>query len=100
MDDAGGATGVCGSREGFTAVAVRVVADNQVAGQDVHLLPVVVDERRRRIDARIEPKKSGAAPVLALLTEIPREVFLVDAGGIPGGRPSRCSCRAAGIPGA
>src|SRR5882672_2463179 len=86
MDDAGGATGVCRSREGFTAVAVRVVADNQVAGQDVHLLPVVVDERRRRIDAGIEPQKSGAAPGLALLIEIAREDFLLDARGISGRR--------------
>src|SRR5262249_38786557 len=72
--------------EGFAALAVLVVADDEIARDQIDLFPMVVHERRRRVDAGVEAQQPGAAPHLALLVKVAGENFLLDPGGIAGGR--------------
>src|SRR6266545_3904107 len=49
--DAGRAARVGRRPEGFAALALRVVADRQVAGEQIDLFPMIVHERRGGVDA-------------------------------------------------
>ena len=89
MRDAGRPTGIGRRRKRVTAGPGGVVADDQLTGQQVHLLPMVMHERGGGVDARIEAQQPGAASHLAGLVEIAGEDLLLDAGGIARrGRPS------------
>src|ERR1051325_1382459 len=69
-----------GRGEGLlAAAALRVVADDEVAVHDVHLLPVVVHERLGRICARLDFQEARAAALLVGLVEIRGEDLLVEA---------------------
>src|SRR5271165_5879266 len=59
--------------ERLAALALRIVADDEVAGHQVDLLPVVVDEGRGRIDAGIEFEQARAAAHLLCLVEVARK---------------------------
>src|SRR6185312_12685272 len=62
----------------LAAVALGVVPDRQVARDEIHLLPVIVDEGRGRVDARLEAEEAGAAAVLRPLVERAGEDLLLD----------------------
>src|ERR671923_803785 len=47
--------------EGFAAFALRIVADDEIAGNQIDLLPMVVHERRGREDAGLDPQETGTA---------------------------------------
>src|SRR5215475_15609744 len=47
--------------EPFATLSLRVVADDEVARDQIDLLPMVVHERRGGVDARIEAQQPGAA---------------------------------------
>src|SRR5262245_27818958 len=68
--------------ETLTALALRIIADDQVAGEQINLLPMVVHERRRGVDAGREAQQPRAAAHLARLVEIAGENLLLDAGRI------------------
>jgi hypothetical protein len=80
-------------REGFAALAPRVVADNEIARDEIDFFPVVVHERHRGVDARIETQKAGAAAHLSRFVQITGEDFLADAGWITIRRRRRPPCR-------
>jgi hypothetical protein len=63
---------------------LRVVADDQVAVDDVDLLPVVVHERLGGERARLDLQQPRAAAALRLLVEVRSEDLLVEAGRIAG----------------
>ena len=60
VDGARRAAGVGRGGEAFAALALVVAADGEVTRDEVYLLPMVVDERRRREGAGLEPKEPGA----------------------------------------
>src|SRR5262249_45570209 len=70
--------------EARAALAVPVAADEQVSGDDVHLLPVLVDEGFGRMHARLEAQVSRAEPAPVLLVEVAGEHLLLDPCGIAG----------------
>src|SRR5262245_64174229 len=72
--------GIGWSRETLAAIALRIVADDEIAGEQVHLFPVIVDERRRGVFTRDEPQEARTTAALARLVEIAREDLLLDAG--------------------
>src|SRR2546423_533356 len=63
----------------LTAAALRVVADDEIAVHDVHLLPVVVHEGLGRKGARLDLQEPRAAAALSLLVEVRGEDLLVEA---------------------
>src|SRR5919201_1086555 len=71
--------------EGFAAFALRIVADDEIAGNQIDLLPMVVHERRGREDAGLDAQETGAASHFARFVEIACQNFLLD----PRGRAGR-----------
>src|SRR6185503_20944318 len=65
--------------EAFAALTLGVVADDQVAGDEIDLFPMVVDERRCRVHAGVEAQEPRAAAHLAGLVEIAGKRLLLDA---------------------
>src|SRR5215475_350716 len=61
--------------ERFAALSLRVVADDEVARDQIDLLPMVVHERRGGVDAGIEAQQPCAAAHLAAFVEVARENF-------------------------
>ena len=78
---AGWTARIGGRLERLAALALGVVADREIARQQVDFLPVVVDERCSRVDARLEPQQPRASR-LAPLIDIARQDLLLDAGRI------------------
>jgi hypothetical protein len=74
--------GIGWSRETLPAIALRIVADDEIAGEQVNFFPVIMDERRRGVFTRDEAQEARAAAALARLVEIAREDLLLDAGRI------------------
>src|SRR6266446_2865625 len=72
------AAGVGVGTEAGTAFAVPVVADDQVARDEIHLLPVIVHEGLGGMHARGEPQVTRAEAALGLLVEEPGEHLLLD----------------------
>src|SRR5437899_2130485 len=69
-----------GRREGLLpALALLVVADDEVALHHVHLLPVVVHERLGGERPWLDLQQASAAAALRLLVEIRGEDLLVEA---------------------
>src|SRR5882724_1920857 len=69
-----------GRREALLAAApLRVVADDEIALDHVHLFPVVVDEGHGRKRARLDLQEPRAAPALRFFVEIRGEDLLVEA---------------------
>src|SRR2546423_15318163 len=86
MVDARRAAGIGRRVERFAAFSLRIVADDQVAGNEVDLLPMIVHERRGGEGAGLEAEQSGAASHLARFVEVTGENFLLDTCGIAGRR--------------
>jgi hypothetical protein len=74
--------GIGWSRETLPAIALRIVPDDEIAGEQVKFFPVIVDERRRGVFTRDEAQEARTAAALARLVEIAREDLLLDAGRI------------------
>src|SRR5262249_53559191 len=70
--------------EVLAAASVGIVADGQIALEQVDLLPVLVDERRGRVDPGLEAQQPRATAAACLLIETPRQDLLLDAVGIAG----------------
>src|SRR6185295_14949496 len=73
------AAGVGARPEFLAAVAVSVVADDEIARHEVHLLPVIVHEGLGRVHAGSEPQVTAAMPALRLLVERAGQYLLLDA---------------------
>src|SRR5262245_47712800 len=71
--------GVGARPEFLAAVAVSVVADDEIARHEVHLLPVVVHEGLGRVHAGRESQVTRAMPAPRLLVERACEYLLLDA---------------------
>src|SRR5204863_1605413 len=84
---AGRAAGIGAGSEALAALAGDIVADRQIALDEIHLFPIFVHERLGREDARLEAQQPGAAAAPALFVEGAGEDLLLDAGGIA--RPDR-----------
>src|SRR5260370_26001321 len=84
--DARRAAGIGRRVEGLTALALLIVADDEVARDQIDLLPVIMHEGRSGVDAGIEAQQPRAASHFAALVEIARENFLLDPRGIAGRR--------------
>ena len=84
MVNAGRAARIGRCLEWLPAFASGVVADDQIAGHQINLLPMIVDERARGEDAGRESQQARPAAHLACLVEIAGQDFLLDAGGIAG----------------
>src|SRR5262245_59713252 len=67
--------GVAGER--LSAVAIRIVADGEVPGDEEYLLPVVVHERRGRHEAGVKSQQARAAAALVHGVERAREDLLL-----------------------
>src|SRR5262245_13332496 len=68
--------------DALATLAVLVVADDEVAGDQVDLLPMVVHERCGGVGPRLEPQQPRAASHLAGLVEVAGQDLLLDAGRI------------------
>src|SRR5215831_1120518 len=68
--------------ERLAAPALRVIADDQIAGNQINFLPVVVHERRRGVDARSKPQQPRSAAHLARFVEIAGQDLLLNAGWV------------------
>src|SRR5579884_139336 len=84
MHRAGRPAGVGSGRKILAARAGGVVADGEVALDEIHLLPIVVDEGSGREHAGLKAEETGAAAAAAVFVERPREDLLLDARRIPG----------------
>jgi hypothetical protein len=71
---------------GGAALTALVAADRQTARYEVNLLPIVVNKRRSRVDARSKAEEPRAPSALGDLIQRTREDFLLDAGRITGQR--------------
>src|SRR5258708_5332103 len=86
---AGRAAGIGAGREALATPPLGVVADGQIAVDEIHFLPIFVHERLGREDARLEAQQPGAIAALADLVEGAGQDLLLDAGGIARrGRPA------------
>src|SRR5262252_3784317 len=83
---AGRPAGIRRRHEAFAALALRVVADDQVALEEIDLLPVVMHEWRRGVDAGLEAQQPRAAAHLLRLVEIASKDLLLDARRVAGRR--------------
>src|SRR5262249_13326271 len=77
---------ISGRLERLPAVAGRVIADDEIAGHEIDLLPVIMHEWCGRVDAGIEAQQPRAAAHLARLVEVARQYLLLDTGGVSGWR--------------
>src|SRR5687768_18621458 len=71
-------TGIGVGREAFAALTDLVVANGQIARDEIDLLPIVVGERRRCIDAGLETQQAGAGAPMVLFIESPGQDFLLN----------------------
>src|SRR5262245_7280437 len=69
---------VCMRTEFLAAVAVRIVADDEIPGHEIHLFPVLVDEGRRRVRAGLEAKVARAESGLVRFVERTSQNLLFD----------------------
>src|SRR5271168_2955487 len=83
MADSGRPAGVGVRTEALRSLAVFPIPNDEVAGYQIDLLPVVVHERIRGEGARPESQQSGTVPGLVLRIETAGEDFLFDVFRIP-----------------
>src|ERR1700733_14972663 len=84
MYGAGRTAGIGTGPEILAAGAARIVADGEVALDQIDLFPIIVDEGLGRVDARLEAQEPCAAAGLLRLVERAGEALLLDARGIAG----------------
>src|SRR5206468_8515708 len=81
--------GVGAWRKVFAASAFGVVADGEVARDQINLFPIFMDEGCGREYSRRKPQQAGATAAMAFLVEVARQDLLLDASRIAGrGRPA------------
>src|SRR5262249_54019672 len=82
MNRAGRAAGIGSGGKALAALPHRIVADRQVAVDQVDLFPIFMDEGFGREDAGREPQQPRAAAAAPVLVERARQDLLLDAGWI------------------
>src|ERR1700741_4984318 len=82
MMDAGRSARIGRRLERLPAPALTVIADDQIAGNQIDFFPVVMHERRRGVDAGRKPQQPRSAAHFPFLVEIASQDFLLDAGGV------------------
>jgi hypothetical protein len=99
MMDAGRTDRVGVAFEFFSAIAIFVIADDQITGNQEHLFPVVMDEGRLGVDAGGKTQKSGTIAAVGFFIERPSNDFFLDARRITRQRvPALVPCRGREIP--
>src|SRR5262249_462964 len=74
--------GIGWSRETLSAIALRIVADDEVASEQVNLLPVILNKTCPGVFTRDKAQEARTAAALARFVKIAREDLLLDAGRI------------------
>src|SRR5579872_2466867 len=87
MKNARRTTGVGIGAKFAPRAAVGAIADDQIAGKHIDLLPIVVNKGRRGARAWMKSQQTRAPARLGDLVERPGEYFLLNIGGITGGGP-------------
>src|SRR5258708_27759667 len=82
--NAGRAARIGRAEEGLAALALRVAADDEIAGEKINLLPMIVHKGRGGVAARIKAQQPRAAAHLLSLVDVARQDFLLDARRIVG----------------
>src|SRR4051794_21278684 len=80
--DAWRAAGIGRAMKRLAASALCVAAHDQIAGEEINLLPMIMHKRRGGVDARIEAQQARAASHFFRLVDVARKDFLLDAGRI------------------
>src|ERR1700733_9302159 len=86
MPGAGRPRGISVGLEGLAALALFVVADREIARDQINLFPIFVHERLGREDAGLEAQQPRARALLVFFVERTREDLLLNARGITGQR--------------
>ena len=81
----GRATGVGVRLERFPTVPILVIADGQVAGDEINFFPIVVHEGLRRADTEVEPQSRVRLPLFPSSSKAPDRIFCWMPSGYPGG---------------
>jgi len=68
----------------LAAFAGRIVTDDQVAGEQKNLFPIIMHERCGRERSRSDAQQARAIAALAVFVERAGDDFLLEAGGIAG----------------
>ena len=74
--------GIGGGTEGFTPIALIVVAYDQFSGEEIDFLPVLVNEGRRCVDTGKEAQQPGTATPFILFIKTTRQNLLLDTTGL------------------
>src|SRR5260370_16790117 len=82
VQGAGRAAGVGAGEEALAALPRAIVADRQIALDQIDLFPIFVHERLRCEHPRRKPQQAGSTAVAALFVERPGQDLLLDAGEI------------------
>src|ERR1700757_1782970 len=82
MDGPGRAAGIGARGKALAALPRGIVADRQIALDQIDLFPIFVDKRLRREPPRRKPQQAGSAAVASLFVERARQDLLLDAWGI------------------
>src|ERR1700674_4745483 len=82
MERPRGSTGVGGRLEGFSALPLIVTPHGQIAGEQVHLFPMIVHEGCGRVRSGLKAQQPRATSHLVALVEVARQDFLLDGGRI------------------
>src|SRR5439155_18989427 len=80
----GWAAGIGAGREAFAPFSRGIVADREIALDQIDLFPIIVNKGRRGEHLRRETQEPRPAAALARLVERPGEDLLFDPGGIAG----------------
>src|SRR4051812_27600857 len=69
-------------REALASLSLVVVADDQVARDQIDLLPIFMRERRGRVDARRETEQSRTRPATVFFIQSAGEYLLLNPGWV------------------
>src|SRR5215475_1135667 len=84
MIDPGRANGVGVVAKLLAALSVRIVADDQIAGEQKNLFPVIVHERCSRERAGVDAQQARAVAAFVVFVECAGDDFLFEAWRIAG----------------
>ena len=73
------AAGVGVRLKALATFAVRIIANNQIAGDEIHFFPIVVGERRSCVDARFKAKQPRPCAAVVCLIKRTGQNLLLDA---------------------